>query len=278
MSLSTILKEENVKRLFSNYIQIPKVKFGSQIKAEPLTKRYGLIGTAFDYLFRFSIEQTNKNIIAQNWTAEISAKSEYFGKNSKARKHAFDIIDRALNLKNLYVKNGKITNELLIASINLAYIDTIYRSKKAELADNFIKDSRSIDENDIQDLKNLHSILDLKKFKSKSVCALNPTFGDASILVNGADADIFIDETLIDIKTVKNIAITSEYMFQLIGYFLLSKLDKIDEVPKKYTIKNVGIYFSRYGELITFPVEQLLEMKKLDEFKKAFTTEINKIK
>jgi hypothetical protein len=40
---------------------------------------------------------------------------------------------------------------------------------------------------------------------------LNPDFGFASKLVGGADADIVLDSTLIDIKTVKAATLKPEY-------------------------------------------------------------------
>ena len=50
-------------------------------------------------------------------------------------------------------------------------------------------------------------------FKSEK-CYLNPTFGDASNLVGGADADIILDDMLIDIKTTKAISFTQEHYNQ----------------------------------------------------------------
>ncbi|WP_411824659.1 hypothetical protein [Leptospira sp. 'Mane'] len=273
MSLSAHLKNENIKKLFSNFVTIPKIKSDMPIKAEPLTKRYGIVGTAFDYLLRFVIERTNLNSISQTWTAQVCANS-FFERNEKAKKIAISIIENALNSKTQFIKSGKITNDLIVASINLAYIDTIFRSRKIELVDSFINDVSNPDEKDIQDIKNLYSLIEIKMFKSKSICVLNPTFGKASELVQGADADLFIDNTLIDIKTVKNMALTSEYIYQLVGYFLLSKIDKIDGISDKYSIKNLGLYFSRFAELITLPIDQLIEINKLPEFQKLFIKEI----
>lgn len=46
---------------------------------------------------------------------------------------------------------------------------------------------------------------------------LNPTFGEASALVGGADADFVIDHTLVDIKTTKYPELKREIPHQLVG-------------------------------------------------------------
>ena len=82
-------------------------------------------------------------------------------------------------------------------------------------------------------------------FKTESLCILNPIFGRASGLVGGADCDLVIDDTLIDIKTTKYLALKREYFNQLIGYYVLSKIDQIQGAPRGYAIRRLGIYFSR---------------------------------
>ncbi len=77
---------------------------------------------------------------------------------------------------------------------------------------------------------------------------LNPTFGEASRSVAGADADLIVGDMLVDIKTTKNNTIKTEYLNQLLGYFLLArKQGAVD--PTLPIIHRIGIYYSRYGHL-----------------------------
>ena len=75
-----------------------------------------------------------------------------------------------------------------------------------------------------------------------------------------------MDGVLIDIKTTKYLNFKREYFDQLIGYYTLTRIGGIDGIEKYLEIKELGIYFSRHGKLVKFPVEKILEEVKLDEF------------
>ena len=70
MSLTSFIKEPDVAAKFRECFPLPTNKPVGSIKAEPQTKRYMMIGTAFDYLLRFYIEY-NHNIPRNYWVAEI---------------------------------------------------------------------------------------------------------------------------------------------------------------------------------------------------------------
>jgi len=65
-------------------------------------------------------------------------------------------------------------------------------------------------------------------------------------LVGGADGDLIIDDTLIDIKTTKHLTFEREFFNQLIGYYVLSCIGGIDDCGRG-KIKHVAIYYARYG-------------------------------
>jgi hypothetical protein len=77
-------------------------------------------------------------------------------------------------------------------------------------------------------------------------------------LVGGADADIIIDDMIIDIKTTKHLRLLPEDYYQLIGYYVLSLLGKLNGGRSRGKIKRLGIYFSRYGYLYTFNVKDII--------------------
>ena len=107
-------------------------------------------------------------------------------------------------------------------------------------------------------------------FKAKKIIVLNPTFGEGSRIVGGADADIIIDNTLIDIKTTMNLKLRREWFHQIIGYYILSRIGGIDGVSPKHKINKLGFYFSRYGELYTITVKTLINERKLSSLIKSF--------
>ena len=95
---------------------------------------------------------------------------------------------------------------------------------------------------------------------------MNPTFGNASIMVGGADADLVIDEMLIDIKTTKIFQMKREYYDQLIGYYTLYRIDGINGMPGANKIKRLGLYFSRHGYLQLYNIKDIIDETKFPEF------------
>jgi hypothetical protein len=69
--------------------------------------------------------------------------------------------------------------------------------------------------NDIKDLRRLIELVDPDTFTAHELCILNPTFGDASRMVGGADTDVLLDDTLRDVKTVKDFDLKSPYFNQI---------------------------------------------------------------
>ena len=80
---------------------------------------------------------------------------------------------------------------------------------------------------------------------------LNPTF-DGSRHVGGADADLIVDGTLIDIKCTSKNEIQADWLRQVLGYVLLDYSDR-------YRITGIGIYMARQGVLFQWDLEEALE-------------------
>lgn len=111
----------------------------------------------------------------------------------------------------------------------------------------------------------------------KDKCFLNPKFGEGSLLVGGADADLIIDDMLIDFKMIKKAGVDRNHFNQLMGYYLLNEIggicDKIDETgnkKEKHEINKIGIYSSRYGDLLVYNIDDIFDKSKLDEEKNWF--------
>ena len=79
---------------------------------------------------------------------------------------------------------------------------------------------------------------------------LNPKF-EGSPDVEGADADLIVDGTLIEIKTTKKREIKLDWLWQLLGYVLLDYSDR-------YRINGIGLYMARQGTLISWDLEEAL--------------------
>ena len=83
-------------------------------------------------------------------------------------------------------------------------------------------------------------------FHPRRVGYLNPVFR-ASRLVVGADADLIVDDMLVEIKTTVDSRIRREQYNQLLGYYLLYLLAGIDDVSQTLPIRRLAVYQSARG-------------------------------
>lgn len=269
MSLTSYLTDpehSEIKKKFREEFIRPAFGFKNSIKAPPLTANYGIVGAAFDYILRFAIQYHNKEelIHGRTWTSDSSfgeLVDTFKGDKQITLRNKFD------NAKSNYAKflqTGKITNELLANTLFLAKLDLYFRS--GIIASDLFTEN----DLDIKDLRTLYSVLNISDFKFKKECFINPVFGRGSLMVGGADADIIIDHTLIEIKVTKHLKLEREYLNQLIGYYILSLIGGINNRSKTSKIKKIGIYFARHGFLWTVPLAEIGTPEKFESVKNWF--------
>ncbi len=278
MSLLSFLNEQEVRDKL-NEISNPNPKLNDLIKATSLSKNYGIVGTAFDYLLRFNVEFLNKNV-------EIK-KNEWVAENGLAllrKKHNQDTISalevdlsKTKESYSRFLTLGAIDAELCEAVIFLSKLDIYVRSRYDSFlnyTNEFFQMSKKILEKfDIEDLKNLYNIIEPEIFKAKNIVFLNPTFGEASKMIGGADADLIIDSVLIDIKVTKELKLKRAYFNQLIGYYVLSMIGGINDMDHK--IEHLGIYFARHGVLWKIPTSEIASHDKFIELRDFFVKSLN---
>ena len=260
MSLTSLLRtNEDVRARFRK--EFPKQKFAirREVLAPPLSNRYSLVGTAFDYLLRFYLKRLNQEtVFEKSWIAEADV--DLLIDWPKLYKKGLNIVAQARkNVKN-FLKTGRITENLIKYAILLGQLDPIYRAGVGYESIGLIY------KEDVQDLKKLISVVEPSLFKAKKICLINPTFGKASTLVGGADADAVIDDTIIDIKTTKTLALRKRDFQQLMGYYVLHQIGQIGELKPKLEIKKVAIYFSRYAYLHYFKIGSIVDKTTLPAF------------
>ena len=270
MSLTSFLRNSaDVRERFKAEFPMPPLGTTKELLAPPGGGNPSLVGTAFDYLLRFYIERPNPHSIAGEWIAERAALCDIeFDGCSVALP---DIVAKAKKAYRAYLKTGQISDELLRSALCLGQLDVIYRRGLLYGDDDsYFKSVGTIDPKDVQDLRRLISLVRPKMFKASRTSLLNPNFGRASELVEGADCDLVIDDTIIEIKTVKDFEVKQEYFNQLMGYYVLFSIGGINGAPKGHQIKRSGIYFSRHGHLWLFDVSAAIKEKELPSFIRWF--------
>ena len=150
------------------------------------------------------------------------------------------------------------------ASIGLAYLDNVFRVGVID-PNMFAPAPEEL----IKDLTNMVSLLGPEPFKAKKRCLLNPTFGPGFLLVGGADADLIIDDTLIDVKTSKHLVFDREMFNQIVGYYVLSCIGEVDGCPQA-NVKQLAVYYARYGILHQIPIDACIDRTNLQQFIRWF--------
>jgi hypothetical protein len=303
MSLTDFV--EWVKPTLNQLFDMPAFDLKDEMKAAPISMHYGFIGTSFDYVLRLQVAKINKNLVT-----DFPIVGRIAANGNKFREQIITDFELA---KTRYLNDELELSDLLPNCIQLAILDTLSRTgidsqpsadedikslmpkklrndkdafkKYEELHEEFLPPplTWTPDPKDIADLAGLTNIVDTRMWQAKTRCILNPTFGKSSFYIGGADADLIIDDKLIDIKTTKYLKFTRQYFRQLIGYHLLNCREQ--EMYKG--LEHLGIYYSRHGILFTFPIpnmkrnikfgDKVIDEEVIESWIQIYHEEINKI-
>jgi hypothetical protein len=264
MSLSSFLEQSDVRARFRQEFSKPKLGENRDLLAPPLTGNYRLVGTAFDYLMRFYLKMLNPQAVEAGWIAEITLNALKRQGANRLYQQALFILTQARENYTEFLKSQEITDDLISSTLQLAKLDVIYRARRID------PNLQHVEPADIEDIKALINLVKWTQFKTEGVVVLNPTFGLGSVKVREADADLVIDDLLIDIKTTKNFKLEQDNFNQLMGYYTLSKIDAIDGAPPGHEIKRLGIYFSRHAYLFIFNVADVVPLLTFSKFLEWF--------
>jgi hypothetical protein len=219
---------------------------------------------------RFYLQKLNRCAKARRWLAEESAAMVGASRESaRTKKRVRAIVETAKDCLRSYLKSRrdqKPGGELIRAAIDLAQLDLVYRIGLLDL--------QPIEEAMVEDVGNMLALVRPEDFRAKRTCLLNPTFGAASVLVGGADGDLFIDGTLVDLKVNKNLEMGRDIFNQLVGYYCLSCIGGIDGCRGRITC--IAAYFARFGVLHRLPVDSFVEASRLPVYLKWFKATANR--
>jgi len=164
-----------------------------------------------------------------------------------------------------YIETGLLKEEMLRSCWHLARIEWAFRQAGGYLFLILPKDWELVDESGITEISDLIGIIDPKIFTATKRCILNPNF--SSRLLRG-DADLLIDDRLIEIKVTKSFLQDQRDWDQLLGYFAMYRMGGIVGLHRNVRIRHLGIYsarFARYQE-IDLAGAQLDRANKLSEW------------
>lgn len=225
------------------------------IRAEPLGPRHGLVGTAFDYLLRSLLVRAHAGrtlVHAGSPCLALQTVPDFLGDDTRLGQ-----LWDAHQIRGAFEAGRRdLTPEVARACLTLATFDVTYRVNGYHHLAGVVHDE------DVQDLLNLAAIVPFESFRAERRLLLNPLFG-AGARVGGADADLLIDGTLIDVKTSLHLKVRGEYLQQLSGYLALARLGGVHSAGGE-PIERLGVYFARHGLLHVWTLEDLYASGQLD--------------
>lgn len=220
-----------------------------------------LVGTAFDYLARMSVGR----VISHNKEGAIDDLCASYGLEILKKKIGYWASRKYRRLYKVHLsrfeealfcrKNDDIT--LYTAAIFFARLEMIFRSGKFPEDVSLLKSAppRYI----VNELSSLLYVFEERFIngyivKPDSEVVFNPQFGQViSMIIGGADADIYIDGTLYDFKTTKNFGYRWKDVAQIVGYYLLYLAAIAINEPyaplTKFVVSSVAFYKARFGEI-----------------------------
>jgi hypothetical protein len=252
MSLTSEIKKNEIQSVLKKIINRPVKSFEyDTFHRPPINQTFmtpQITGVAFDYLIRFFLERSNskKMIVNEKWASKKASSYQNV-----------DIIS-AETMKDKYLVDGKITEELINSVWRMSHIDFTYRSSS------ILEISDAPDEV-IRDLLFLMKNLNKEDFVAKNICFLNPSFSITETARINADADFIIDDTIWELKVRKSNYIEPTFYYQLVAYILLSELGLINGFNQYHKINNIAFYYPRFQKIIKYPLDEIIPKKYLKD-------------
>ncbi|RTR26352.1 hypothetical protein [Deinococcus radiophilus] len=248
-SLTSYLALNPVARQAIDYALNPQRSrpvFGEMV--QPLPDGYsagmaGLIGTSFDYALRYLLAGTYAQAV---WTPlTVPARYAVFQMD---RERVLAEVGEACAMLEQITGLSDFGPEQARAATVLASYDVVARTGR------FQELAGPASEVVQRDVLGLIQAVPLERFRPERHLIAGPLFAAAG-RVGGADADLLIDDTLIEVKATRKPSVELQHLRQLVGYLVLERLGGIDhaEVP----VRRVGFYYARYGVLHTWTVPEL---------------------
>lgn len=293
MSLTSFINDSSVFQEFIRAIIPTRNDFYTFSGKAPFSKDYHYLapnsgltqfessvsGVAFDYMARFKIAQTisnetsknaYQNIIAQQGLKRISNKVP-----SKVFKRLEKRYDESIEAIREFVVGKDNIFKVVEFVIYLSKLELIFRSGgilPKEGAESILISEKGI----VEDLISLYAVFEenfIKQHVSKNSRVIyNPHFGKYSNLIGGADADIIIDDTLYDLKTLVKRGYKWQHCAQIISYFFMNVLNASTMGNTEVcNIRYLALYQARYGEICIFDTEKFgdkleIHINKFREF------------
>lgn len=258
------LSQNSTSRSSSDHLGLLEISRSTLLHPRPPGVDGGLVGTAFDFRARMELGPFNaRSSTAATGAAQVAR----YQRTLENGRHKARVLRGAFEVASELTRSNS-SLDLDRASVLLAYCEQVFRVGEEALTGSLgNRLNEAIDAHDfcvrvdrdvLSDLGQLlfASQAQLVAWKdgiaSGQNLEMNPAFS-GEYLVDGADGDWIIGDTLVDCKVHSEIspATLRKHMIQLLGYVMLDLNDR-------YGIRNVAIWLPRHQVLVSWPLTRLL--------------------
>ncbi|WP_214828522.1 hypothetical protein [Exiguobacterium sp. s26] len=234
-----------------------------------------LLGTAFDYLARFRIAKLIKSEYVTSGLMSYQGMYKLKDLPNINEYHFNKYLPWVEKIEKVVMGRAQLA-ELYEIAVRLAMLEQIARARiNPSTVDLDYLFNDPVPGDVVRELEMMMYLFEEnfmipEVIKKNSSVSFNPHFGASSLLVEGADADVYINGTLYDFKTTKDNSLKKKDNLQLIAYYLLDELSYYAgseefDFGDYHSIERVAFYKARYGEIEYYDVQKHFTPEVLKE-------------
>ena len=236
----------------------------------PVVKRHApLVDSAFCYVFKFYLAYWNKDkVFSSAWIADSILENPLFKVLTPKADYTkiLDMIAAAKNAYENFMKTGELTEPDIKALFRLGMVDSYYRNGELKLP--------PISAKDLSDLKHLINLLEKEKWIGTQRVILDPGFNEAGYLVESPACDTVFDDLLFYMDNSTRLVFDTKSFRRLAVYYTLYRIGGICSqslsCDTDLPISRLGLYYSLFGVLYSFNVEEIISENVFDQFARWF--------
>jgi hypothetical protein len=256
MSVTSVIQSPMGREFLDRYILPFERPAELPVLVPPTTTNPGRMDAAFDYALRFGLAARKMCAPPGQLTAESAAflvgrTDPILGRDLARR------IQHARSLLDLLDDDLVLSEQAAEACLSLACLDGVVRGSSIHEID------PPRDQMEIDELRRLYQVIPWESFEPTDLLLLGPTFGLGSEMIGGAEADLYLDGTILSVKVGRKTGVTRDTMRQLICYAVLSRRYGVDRASGMPPVEYVGVYIARAGAFRYFELDSLIDMANL---------------
>lgn len=249
MSLSSILTSREGRAFFAQHVTRPRAFERPALMVPPMGANPARVGNAFDYAVRFGLQCRGlgqiRELVADGAVALLKFFKPDLWPNASALLEEAKLAVAAMS------PDRGLSERAARACYALGGLDVVFRAKAVDQV------GRATTDQEIAELRALYDIVHWGALVGGRRLILNPSFGEGTRLLRGADADLIRDDEVIDIKTSKYMNLDAKMIRQVVSYAILNNRFGISGIETQAPVLSCAVYFARAGELRRFTLDEV---------------------